>query len=87
MLVQFERKRLETPYLKLRVPGEQLETAGDGRAWEDYYNRFFKLSSPKWLPGFVIQALRKVVNIEKSIRACLQSASRAILTAQGAHSN
>lgn len=80
MLVQFERKRLENPYLKLRVPGELLETAGDDRAWEDYYDRFFKLSSPKWLPGFVIRALPKVVNIEKSIRACLQSASRAILT-------
>ncbi|WP_022667156.1 amidohydrolase family protein [Desulfospira joergensenii] len=80
MLVQFERERLDNPYLKLRVPGKLLETARDDRAWEDYYDRFFTLSSPRWLPGFVIRALPKVVNIEKSIRSCMQNASRAILT-------
>ncbi len=80
MLVQFERQRLDNPYLKLRVPGQLLETAGDDRAWQDYYDRFFKLSSPKWIPPFVIRALPKLINIEKSIRSCLQSASRAILS-------
>lgn len=80
MLVQFERERLENPYLTLRVPEKLLETARDDRAWEDYYDRFFKLSSPKWLPGFAIRVLPKVVNIEKSIRSCMQNASRAILT-------
>lgn len=80
MLVQFEQERLENPYLKLRVPGELLETVRDDRAWEDYYDRFFKLSSPTWLPGVVIRALPKVVNIEKSIRSCMQQASRAIIT-------
>ena len=80
MLVQFQRERLDNPYLNLRVPRELLETARDDRVWEDYYDRFFKLSSPKWLPSFFVRALPKLINIEKSIQSCLESASKAILT-------
>lgn len=80
MLVQFQRQRLDNPYLKSRVPEALLETARDDRVWQDYYDRFFKLSVPGWMPAFVVRALPKIVNIEKQIKACLKSASAAIQT-------
>jgi hypothetical protein len=80
MLVQFQRQRLDNPYLKSRVPEALLETARDDRVWQDYYDRFFKLSVPGWMPAFVVRALPKIVNIEKQIKACLKSASATIQT-------
>lgn len=80
MLVQFEQERLDDGFLKLRVPGELLSTAGNAGAWEDYYQRFFKISSPKWMPSFIRKAIPKVINIEKAIQSCMKNAVRAIIT-------
>ncbi len=80
MLVNFELDRLDDPYLKLTVPEELLETARNLRAWEEYYDIFFKTSSPGWMPSFVLKTITKLMNIEKMIRACLDNATRAVAT-------
>lgn len=78
MLVNFEMERLDDEFLRLTVPEEMLETARDLGAWEEYYNTFFKNSSPKWMPSFILKTITKLMNIEKMIRACLVNASNAI---------
>lgn len=80
MLVNFELGRLDDPYLKLTVPDELLDTAGNLDAWEQYYDTFFRNSSPKWMPSCVMKAITKLINIEKMIRSCLENASQAIAT-------
>ena len=80
MLVNFELKRLDDPYMKITVPDELLDTARNLEAWEQYYNTFFRNSSPKWVPSFMLKAVTKLMNIEKMIRSCLENASQAIAT-------
>lgn len=80
MLVNFELERLDDEFLKVTVPDELLETARNLDAWKDYYDTFFKNSSPKWLPSFVLKTITKLLNIEKMIRSCLTSSSKAIAT-------
>ncbi len=78
MLVNFDLKRLDDPFLQLTVPDALLETARNLDAWEAYYETFFKNSSPKWLPAFVLKKIMKLLNIEKMIRSCLANATRAV---------
>jgi imidazolonepropionase-like amidohydrolase len=80
MLVQFEPARLDADLLKLTVPEKFLITARNPEAWKDYYNRFFKNCSPKWMPSFILKAITKLINIEKSIRAGLNNATKAVVT-------
>jgi imidazolonepropionase-like amidohydrolase len=80
MLVNFELERLNDEFLKLTVPKEMLETARNLEAWKEYYNTFFKNSSPKWMPSFVLKTITKMMNIEKMIRSCLINSSNAIAT-------
>ncbi len=78
MLVNFELERLDDEFLKTTVPEELLKTARNLSAWDEYYNMFFKNSSPKWMPSFIIKTITKLMNIEKMIRSCLTNASNAI---------
>lgn len=80
MLVNFKLERLDDEFLKLTVPEELLKTARDLEAWKEYYNTFFKISSPKWMPSFILKRMTKLMNIEKMIRSCLTSATNAIVT-------
>ena len=80
MLVNFELERLDDEFLKLRVPDELLETARDLNAWDAYYDTFFSVSSPKWVPSFILKMIFRCMNVEKMIRASLANASRAVLT-------
>ena len=80
MLAQFEPERMDDDFLKGVVPDAMIKTAKTPEAWDDYYNAFFKVSSPKWMPSWMIRTIAKVINIEKAIKSCLDSASRAILT-------
>lgn len=80
MLVNFDLKRLDDEFLKLRVPGELLATARNLDAWDAYYDTFFSVSSPKWMPAFILKMIFKYMNVEKMIRASLANASRAVLT-------
>ena len=80
MLVNFKLERLDDEFLKLTVPDELLKTAGNLEAWDEYYNIFFKNSSPKWMPSFIVKTITKLMNIEKMIRSCLTNASNAIAT-------
>ncbi len=80
MLVNFELERLDDEYMKLTVPEELLNTARNLEAWKDYYDVFFKTSSPKWMPAFVLKTILKLMNPEKMIRSCLASASNAVAT-------
>ena len=80
MLVNFDLQRLDDEFLKLTVPEEMLKSAKDLKAWDEYYNAFFKNSSPKWMPSFVLKTITKMMNIEKMIRSCLTNASNAIAT-------
>jgi imidazolonepropionase-like amidohydrolase len=80
MLVNFDLQRLDDEFLRLTVPEEMLKTARDLKAWNEYYNSFFKNSSPKWIPSFIIKGITKIMNIEKMIRSCLLNASKAIVT-------
>lgn len=80
MLVNFDLERLDDEFLKLTVPEELLETARNLEAWKEYYDTFFKNSSPKWLPPFILKTITRMLNIEKMIRSCLSSATKAVLT-------
>lgn len=80
MLVNFELERLDDAYLKKRVPEALLQTARNLDAWKAYYTTFFKNSSPRWMPSFILKAITRLMNIEKMIRSCLASASKAIAT-------
>jgi predicted amidohydrolase YtcJ len=80
MLIQFEPARLDADLFNLTVPEKLLMTARDPEAWKDYYNRFFKNCSPKWMPSFILKVITKLINIEKSIRTGLNNATKAILT-------
>jgi imidazolonepropionase-like amidohydrolase len=80
MLVNFELERLDDEFLKLTVPEDLLKTARNLEAWKEYYNAFFKNSSPKWMPSFILKSITKLMNIEKMIRSCLTNASNAIAT-------
>lgn len=80
LLVQFDPERLDAELLKLTVPEEFLKTAKDPEAWEDFYNAFFKNSSPKWIPSFILKTITKFINIKKMIQSCLTSATNAIVT-------
>lgn len=78
MLVNFDLKRLDDEFLKLTVPEELLATARDLDAWKAYYEAFFKTSSPKWMPSFILKMIPKLINVEKMIRSCLTNASAAV---------
>ncbi len=80
MLVNFELERLDDPFLKLTVPDTLLQTARNLEAWKAYYDTFFSNSSPRWMPSFILKAITRMMNIEKMIRACLASSSKAIAT-------
>lgn len=80
MLVNFKLERLDDDFLKLRVPEELLTTARNLDAWDAYYDTFFKISSPKWMPVCIMKTIFKWMNVEKMIRTSLTNASRAILT-------
>ena len=80
MLVNFELERLDDEFLKLTVPEALLETAGNLDAWKEYYHTFFKNSSPRWMPSFILKTITKWMNIEKMIRSCLENASNAVAT-------
>ena len=79
MLVQFEPGRADVDFLKSVVPEELLKTVEDPEAWKDYYETFFKNSSPKWMPSCIIRAITKLINIEKAITSCMISATNAIV--------
>lgn len=80
MLVNFELERLDDEFLTLTVPEAQIKTARDLSAWKAYYNAFFKISSPRWMPSFFLKTIAKLMNIEQMIRSCLTNASKAIAT-------
>jgi hypothetical protein len=80
MLVNFELERLDDEFLKLAVPEALLSTARNLEAWEKYYRAFLRISSPKWMPPFLIKTFVKMMNIEKMIRSCLANASDAVAT-------
>jgi imidazolonepropionase-like amidohydrolase len=80
MLVNFELGRLDDEFLRLTVPEELLQTARNLEAWDEYYDTFFKNSSPKWMPAFILKAITRMLNIERLIRSCLANASAAIVT-------
>lgn len=80
MLVNFELERLDDEFLRLTVPDELLQTARNLEAWDEYYDTFFKNSSPKWMPAIILKTITKMLNIERMIRSCLTNASKAIVT-------
>lgn len=79
MLVNFETERLDDEFLRLTVPAELIETARNLQAWDEYYEMFFQLSSPKWLPSIVLKTIAKMMDIEKMIRSSLVNASKAVV--------
>lgn len=80
LLVQFDPERLNTKGMEITVPDELIATARDPEAWKYFYNAFFRNSSPKWMPSFVLNAIPKLLNIEKMLRTCLNNATQAIVS-------
>ena len=78
MLVQFQPERLDDPLLKLTVPQRQLDSARDPQAWQETNAIFMHNSAPKWMPKAVMNFIIKRINMEKQVRSCLQSSSKAI---------
>jgi imidazolonepropionase-like amidohydrolase len=80
-LVMFDLKRLKNdPLLELTVPPKQLKTARDPEAWKAIVFTLFKITSPGWMPSFLIRLLLKVFNLEKMISVQVKNSARAIVT-------
>jgi imidazolonepropionase-like amidohydrolase len=78
MLIQFQPERLDDALLKLTVPQRQLDSARDANAWQETNAIFMHNSAPKWLPKVVMNFIIKRIDMEKQVRACVESSSRAI---------
>ena len=81
ILVMFNLKQLENdPLLELTVPPGQLKTARDPRAWNATIFRLLKISSPGWIPSFLIRLMQKLSNLEKEFSTQIKSSGNAIVT-------
>ncbi|MBN2525940.1 MAG: amidohydrolase family protein [Deltaproteobacteria bacterium] len=66
-LVMFDLSKLDDPLLELVVPKELLKTARDPGAWKATMFKMIRVTSPKWMPDFIIRLMLKVMNLEKEL--------------------
>jgi imidazolonepropionase-like amidohydrolase len=78
MLIEFQPERLDDPLLQLTVPQNQLDTARDPQAWKQSNAIMLKTSAPKWMPDALMNFITKKVNMQKQVKACVESSGKAI---------
>lgn len=78
-LVMFDLERLDDPLIGRTVPAEQIATARDLEAWQAAMFTMLRVSSPGWMPDFLIRFMQKLALNEKQLRARVESSTSAVV--------
>lgn len=68
-LVEYEKERLDNPWVQSLVPKSLLDTAKDPAVIEKWRETMVGVNSPSWIPGFIKRGMTSVFYTEREIRS------------------
>jgi hypothetical protein len=72
-LVEYEKARLDQPWVQSRVPKPLLDTAKDTSVIAKWRELMVKVNAPSWIPDFIIRGMTSIFYNETEIRTQLSS--------------
>jgi hypothetical protein len=77
-LVEYEKARLDQPWVQLLVPKPQLDSATDPSVITKWREVMARVNAPSWIPDFIVRGMLSFFYNEREIRAQLTSTKYAL---------